>query len=275
MPYARPFKLFEDECANLIKSSVSEAMRGAVEDALNRGLETPPYRSMGELAYPCFEVAKVAGLNPRKLAEEISFVISSSGERRFVEKAEAAGEGYVNLYVNHRELAKELFSSIIAFSSEYGLVKTERPLKVIVEHTSGNPVHPLTIGTGRNAIIGDSLVSLLKARGHMVKAHFYVNDVGLQVMIAAYGYSKVKHRIMGGKPDHMIGLVYPMTNAIVEIKGLKERLKAASNDEERANLTKEIDEWVSITYDLRSRDPELFDELLEKISKDEDPRRAI
>ncbi len=274
MPHPIPFKLFEEECLRLIKSSADEASRAIIEKTLAKGLETPPTRGMGELAYPCFEAARALGIQPRSLADELASRISAR-ERQYVSKVEAAGVGYVNFYVNHYELAKELFSSIIEFQSNYGLVKTDKPLKIIVEHTSGNPVHPLTIGTGRNAIIGDSLASLLRARGHNVEAHFYINDVGLQVMIAAYGYSKVKDKVKKGKPDHAIGMIYPMTNAIVEIIELKKRLESARSDEERSKLTKEIDEWVGIAYDLRNRDPELFDELLDRIDEDKDPRAVI
>jgi len=274
MPHKIPFNLFEEECLKLIRSSIDEASRSFVERTLAKGLETPTTRGMGELAYPCFEAARALGMQPRAMADELASRISAK-EKRYISKVEAAGAGYVNFYVNHHELAKELFSSIMEFESNYGLVKTDKPLKIIVEHTSGNPVHPLTIGTGRNAIIGDSLASLLRARGHNVEAHFYINDVGLQVMIAAYGYSKVKDKVKKGKPDHAIGIIYPMTNAIIEIIELRKKLESASSDEERSKLTKEIDEWVGIAYELRNRDPELFDELLNRINEDVDPKAVI
>lgn len=274
MPHKIPFNLFEEECLKLIRSSIDEASRSFVERTLAKGLETPTTKGMGELAYPCFEAARALGMQPRAMADELASRISAK-EKRYISKVEAAGAGYVNFYVNHHELAKELFSSIMEFESNYGLVKTDKPLKIIVEHTSGNPVHPLTIGTGRNAIIGDSLASLLRARGHNVEAHFYINDVGLQVMIAAYGYSKVKDKVKKGKPDHAIGIIYPMTNAIIEIIELRKKLESASSDEERSKLTKEIDEWVGIAYELRNRDPELFDELLNRINEDVDPKAVI
>ena len=274
MPSPTPFKLFEDECISLLKRSVEGELQQVLEKTLLKGLEEPPSREMGELAYPCFELAKMTGAKPRELAEELASKISRLSFN-FIERAEAAGAGYVNFYVNHFELAKELFSSIMSFGSSYGHVKVDKPLKIIVEHTSANPIHPLTIGSGRNAVLGDSLASLLKARGHEVETRFYVNDVGLQVMIAAYGYSKVKEKVKGGKPDHAVGLVYPMVNAILEIMELRKRLEACKTDEERLQLTKKIDEWVGVAYELREREPSLFDELLEKVSSDGDPRAII
>ena len=274
MAHQTPFKLFEDECIQLLRRAVGREAGDLIDKTLAKGLETPPSRGMGELAYPCFELAKSLGLQPKALAEEIASRISQE-KSCYISKVEAAGAGYVNFHVNHHELARELFSSICELQSDYGLVKTDRPLKIIIEHTSGNPIHPLTIGTGRNAVIGDSLVSMLKARGHDVKAHFYVNDVGLQVMIAAYGYSKVKDKLPKGKPDHTIGMIYPMTNAIVEIIELRKKLQSASSDEERMKLTRDIDEWVGIAYELRNKNPELFDELLDKISRNGDPKAII
>ncbi|MDH5815457.1 MAG: arginine--tRNA ligase [Candidatus Nezhaarchaeota archaeon] len=269
-----PFNLFEEECSRLLKKSLEGSGIELIENLLARGLETPPAKGMGELAFPCFELAKSLGKNPKELAEELATKMSMV-ERKYVSDIKPAGLGYINFYVNHFRLAQELFTAVANLGSQYGWVKVERPLKIIVEHTSGNPIHPLTIGTGRNAVIGDSLASLLRARGHDVETHFYVNDVGLQVMIAAYGYSKVINRVKGGKFDHLMGIIYSMTNSIVEIIELRKRLERTSDDETKREVLKEIDEWVGIAYELRNRDPELFDLLLSKISEDEDPKAAI
>jgi len=272
-----PFQLFEEECYHLLRASLGELAGEAMEvvkRVLTKGLEVPPSKELGELAFPCFELAKALGRRPKELADELATKMTSM-DRRYVSKVGPAGSGYVNFYANHFELARELFKAIVESGPDYGLVKVDKPLKIIVEHTSGNPVHPLTIGTARNAVIGDSLASLLKARGHAVETHFYVNDVGLQVMIAAYGYSKARDRVRGGKPDHVAGLVYSMTNAIAEISELRKRLEEAKDDEARRELMKELDEWVGIAYELRSRDPELFDHLLDRIKEDGDPRAAI
>jgi len=272
-----PFRLFEDECYHLLRASLGELVGEAmevVERVLTKGLEVPPSKELGELAFPCFELAKALGRRPKELADVLATKMTSM-DRRYVSKVEPAGSGYVNFYANHFELARELFKAIVELGPDYGLVKVDKPLKIVVEHTSGNPVHPLTIGTARNAVIGDSLASLLKARGHAVETHFYVNDVGLQVMIAAYGYSKVRGKVGGGKPDHVVGLIYPMTNAIVEILELRKRIEEVQDDEARRELMKELDEWVGIAYELRSKDPELFDYLLDRVKEDGDPKAVI
>jgi arginyl-tRNA synthetase len=272
-----PFQLFEEECYHLLRASLGELTGEAMEvvkRVLTKGLEVPPSKELGELAFPCFELAKALGRGPKELADDLATKMTSM-DRRYVSKVEPAGSGYVNFYANHFELARELFKAIVELGPDYGLVKVDKPLKIIVEHTSGNPVHPLTIGTARNAVIGDSLASLLKARGHVVETHFYVNDVGLQVMIAAYGYSKVRDKLKEGKPDHVVGLIYPMTNAVVEISELRKKVEEVQDDEAKRELMKELDEWVGIAYELRSKDPELFDYLLDRVREDWDPKAAI
>jgi arginyl-tRNA synthetase len=50
-----------------------------------------------------------------------------------------------------------------------------------VEHGSANPTGPLTIGSGRNVVIGDTLANLFEACGYTVQREYYVNDVGSKV----------------------------------------------------------------------------------------------
>ena len=56
----------------------------------------------------------------------------------------------------------------------------------LVEHTSANPNGPFHIGRAENAILGDSLVRLLRMQGHKVRAEYYVDDLGKQVAILAW-----------------------------------------------------------------------------------------
>jgi arginyl-tRNA synthetase len=50
-----------------------------------------------------------------------------------------------------------------------------------VEFISANPTGPLTVGSGRNAVRGDTLANILSAAGYSVQREYYVNDVGTQV----------------------------------------------------------------------------------------------
>jgi arginyl-tRNA synthetase len=59
-----PFQLFEEECYHLLRASLGELTGEAMEvvkRVLTKGLEVPPSKELGELAFPCFELAKALG----------------------------------------------------------------------------------------------------------------------------------------------------------------------------------------------------------------------
>ncbi|MCK5628726.1 arginine--tRNA ligase, partial [Candidatus Bathyarchaeota archaeon] len=180
--------------------------------------------------------------------------------------------------MNFAKLSALTLSSIRQLNSGYGLVKTNEPVKIIVEHTSVNPLHPIHIGQARNPILGDSLARILSSRGHLVSRHYYIDDVGRQSSVIAYGYTKLGNPKPDEKPDHFVGKIYTITSCLVEIKRLKNELKRAKTDApsaETAKINKETAEWVSIAQELEEKFPKLFSKLLASINEDEDPEDQI
>ncbi|MCI5136180.1 MAG: arginine--tRNA ligase, partial [Candidatus Electrothrix sp. AW2] len=57
--------------------------------------------------------------------------------------------------------------------------------KVMVEFVSANPTGPLSVGHGRNAILGDTIARLLQATGHDVTREYYFNNAGRQMRVLA------------------------------------------------------------------------------------------
>ena len=276
MVSTNPFGEFRSECEKLLRNAVNRLFP---EVSLPKTvLEIPPSIELGELASSlCFELSKRIGEKPRSLAEKIAAEISST-PFTLVESVEAAGAGYVNFHVNLEKLASLTFESAEELDEDYGFVKAEAPLKIIVEHTSVNPLHPIHIGQARNPILGDSLAQILRKRGHTVSTHYYVDDVGRQTAIIAYGYEKLGRPKPEGKPDHFIGLIYTITNCIIEIERLKNEVKKAeelSLREDLAQLRRQLDDWVSVAAELREKHRNLFDKLLDEARKDENPEQAV
>ncbi|WP_054686131.1 arginine--tRNA ligase, partial [Rhodothermus marinus] len=58
---------------------------------------------------------------------------------------------------------------------------TGRP--AIVEYVSANPTGPLTVGHGRNAVLGDTIANLLDWIGYRVTREYYYNDAGRQMRV--------------------------------------------------------------------------------------------
>ena len=271
-----PFAVFRTECENSLASAFKKLFPEIQIGSL--AIEKPPNPEFGQLASSlCFELAKKLQEKPLALAERLAKAVDSS-KFSLITSVAAAGGGYVNFHVDFAKFSALTLESARKLEAEYGFVKTDRPLKIIVEHTSANPLHPLTIGTARNPVLGDTLARLLRSRGHAVGRHFYIDDVGRQSSVIAYGYEKLGKPKPEGKPDHFIGKIYTITSCLVEINRLKKELenaKSVSAAEETAKITKELDDWVSIAAELKDKYPALFDELLEKIVKDKNPEDSI
>ncbi|MGB9854399.1 MAG: arginine--tRNA ligase [Candidatus Bathyarchaeales archaeon] len=271
-----PFAEFRKECEAILREALDKISAGKTPKQL--GFERPPVLDFGQLASSiCFELAKQVGEKPLALAKCLVKAIDKS-KFSLVKDVAAAGGGYINFHVDFAKLSALTIESVRRLDTTYGFVKADRPLKVIVEHTSVNPLHPIHIGQARNPMLGDAVARMLAYRGHRVSRHYYVDDVGRQTAVIAYGYEKLGRQKPKEKLDHFIGKIYTITSCLVEINRLKGELelaKAVSAEEEITKINRELDDWMSVAFELREKYPELFEKLLEKISQDKDPERSV
>ncbi|MBT4320947.1 arginine--tRNA ligase, partial [Candidatus Bathyarchaeota archaeon] len=150
----------------------------------------------------------------------------------------------------------------------------ESPGRVMIEHTSANPISPIHIGNARNSIIGDSLASLQQRRGHEVVIHFLVNDMGRQVAMTTYGWKLLGKPEPEGEAELWIGTIYASFNVINELKKLKTTLKEAEDNGrvyETSETQEEIDEYNIAAEALRQRYPGLYDKLAKVLVDVADP----
>jgi len=273
---SNPFGEFRNQCSTILRTTMQEAFPDTT--LLTLSLSIPPNPEFGELSSSiCFELSKLLKKSPLDLAKQIAAKAElKKSSFNLVSAVKAEGQGYINFYVNLAELVRLTVESARSLNTGYGYVKTERPQRIIVEHTSANPIHPIHIGTSRNTILGDTLSRMLEARGHTVSRHYYIDDVGRQSAVIAYGYTLLGKPKPDGKPDHFVGAVYAVTSCLLEIRKLKETIeKAEPISEEAVSLRKNLDEWVSVAAELEQKFPNLFNALLEKISKDKNPELKV
>lgn len=256
---------FHISCVNIIREAKKEASQiiskaiGIDENIILNNIEYPPKEDLGDLALPLPSVTK-------------NFNVNITGKGYYIKNIEKSGV-FINIFLDESKIFTTIFSN---FDEKYGIEKSEKHKKIVVEHTSANPIHPLHIGHLRNSILGDTLVRLLRARGHDVNSRFYVNDSGRQVAILIYGLSKLNYPepTSGIKKDEWLGLIYAMTNVIIEIKKINEELKNSGENEYKEKISKR-DELVATANELRERNQEYFDTLTENIMKDVDPEKEI
>ena len=139
-------------------------------------------RSHGDFASNIAMIAsKAAGMKPRDLAEK---VLAALPEVVDISKAEIAGPGFINFFLN----ADQRFSvldQIQAQQQNFGRSQVNAQKRIQVEFVSANPTSSLHVGHGRGAAYGMTVANLLEATGAKVEREYYVNDAGRQMDILA------------------------------------------------------------------------------------------
>ena len=78
---------------------------------------------------------------------------------------------------------RRLIPTIFAAGENFGKSTIGGKRRAMVEFVSANPTGPLSVGHGRQAILGDSIARLLTATGHDVFREYYFNDAGRQMRV--------------------------------------------------------------------------------------------
>ena len=146
-------------------------------------LEVPPQKDMGDLAFPCFRLAKAFRTAPPKIAQLLSDAIEKPD---FLSRIESAG-GYLNFYIDRASLAGDLLKKLESGkdpgSSDIGKGKT-----ICIDYSSPNVAKNFHVGHLRTTIIGNSLYHIFEKQGYNVERINYLGDWGTQFgkLIVAY-----------------------------------------------------------------------------------------
>jgi len=124
--------------------------------------------------------AKAAGMSPRDLATRLAAALP----REAFSRVDVAGPGFLNLTLTPRTIHAAL-AEILEAGDEFGSCDLGSGRRLQVEFVSSNPTGPLTVGHGRQAVLGDVLSALYEACGYRVSREYYFNDEGHQVDLLA------------------------------------------------------------------------------------------
>jgi arginyl-tRNA synthetase len=175
--------LIKDELVQLIQKAIKKAQRKGDLPKFEVPpvqVEHPKQADWGDYATPiCMQLAPLARMAPVKIAET---VVRRTAEADYLGKVEVAHPGFINFTLADAWLAQQV-EAILATGETYGNLNLGQGKKVQVEYVSANPTGPLTVGSGRNAVLGDSLAKVLAAAGYEVQREYYVNDAGTQMRL--------------------------------------------------------------------------------------------
>jgi arginyl-tRNA synthetase len=144
-------------------------------------LEVPRSAEHGDFACnAALLLAKPLRRPPREIAQRLLEKLTA-GEG-VIARGEVAGPGFINVWLRD-ERWQDLLRSVLAQGRRYGRSQSGAGQQVQIEFVSANPTGPLTLGHGRQAVLGDCIARTLEAVGHRVTREYYFNNGGRQMRV--------------------------------------------------------------------------------------------
>ncbi len=166
-----------------INNVIKEAFSKAGIDAEPMSVTEATKPEFGDFQFNgAMALSKKLGKNPREIATQIIENLDLTG---ILSKAEIAGPGFINLWLNPFWLASQC--EVARKDSRLGVEERETPIKVVVDYSGPNMAKQMHVGHLRSTIIGDTLANLLTYLGDEVIRQNHIGDWGTQFgMLIAY-----------------------------------------------------------------------------------------
>jgi arginyl-tRNA synthetase len=164
-----------------LQNKIQQTLEKLSLPAVDYTLSIPKIESHGDLSTNlALLLANQIKQNPRELAQKLIENLEIPDE--VFSKMEVAGPGFINFFYSARYLQK-VVKTILQQGSRFGRSDSGKKQKAQVEFVSANPTGPLTIGHGRQAVIGDTIANFLEWAGYKVTREYYFNNAGRQMRI--------------------------------------------------------------------------------------------
>jgi arginyl-tRNA synthetase len=205
------------------------AGHGLTVQSIHDALVTPPQAAMGDLAFPCFPLAKALKTAPPRIAAELAKGLALRTEKRV---AVSAAGPYVNFVVSPEIFGRDLLEPVLSGEFFNRKLTTGNP-RTMVEYSQPNTHKEIHVGHMRNASLGDALVRLLRYAGTDVVSATFPGDVGTHVAKCLW---YLKHHCQDPIPSEgkgeWLGLIYTRAN-----QKLEDEVGSANEEKNRRELT--------------------------------------
>jgi len=148
-------------------------------------------KSMGETATP-FDLANKI-VNAWRLA----------GLPEYLAKIEVVQPGFINLWLKNEVLSREL-ERVIEEKEKYGSSAVIKGKRILLEHTSPNPQTTIMLGHLRNNFLGMVIANILEFSGAKVIKDGIINDRGVHLCRAIWGYLVFGRKNSGLKKSQLL-----------------------------------------------------------------------
>ncbi|MEM7202993.1 MAG: arginine--tRNA ligase [Planctomycetota bacterium] len=137
-------------------------------------LQPPKDRRHGDLALPCFQIAKTRGEKPPETATWLAGALSPD---EIVASAQAVGP-FVNVKFERAALARSVVQGVLLGEPPYGPAAATGDV-VVIDFSSPNIAKPFHMGHLRSTVIGAALRRIHRHVGHEVHGINHLGDWGM------------------------------------------------------------------------------------------------
>ena len=124
-------------------------------------------------------ISKELSQNPLETAQKLKESMGDSSLE--IDEITVSKPGFINFKISNKyyyDMLNQILKNSDFGKSGHGKGKTAN-----VEFVSANPTGPLTVGHGRNAVLGDAVSNILEWNGFSVTREYYFNDAGRQMRV--------------------------------------------------------------------------------------------
>jgi arginyl-tRNA synthetase len=145
----------------------------------------PPNRDLGDLSFPCFQLAKTFKKSPTEISKELLTKISTNEIFTFTEV-----NGYFNAKIKEDYLIKNTILEVLEKEKNFGKTQIDDK-QYVIDTFNANPLKTLHVGHLRNIVTGDFVSKILDFVGADPKPVSYGGDIGTHVARWYWYYSKL------------------------------------------------------------------------------------
>ena len=147
---------------------------GIEEAEIENMFETPPSREMGDIALPCFKLARVMRKAPAMIAKELAEKITLP---EAISEAKAEG-GYLNFYMDSNKRIRSVLEAVAAKGEGYGGSDKGEGKTVCIDYSSINIAKRCHIGHLSTTAIGNALYKIYSFLGYNCVGINHLGDWG-------------------------------------------------------------------------------------------------
>ncbi|WP_066321476.1 arginine--tRNA ligase [Bacillus sp. FJAT-29814] len=225
------------------KKELAEILHTVLEGEIAVGdlemlIEKPKNAAHGDLAFPCFSLAKLKRKAPNLIAQELSGKIESPT----FEKVEVVG-AYLNIFLNKKQVAQQVVSEVIKQKGNFGSMNFGEGGNVTIDMSSPNIAKPFSMGHLRSTVIGNAIALIVEKCGYKPIKINHLGDWGTQFgkLISAYKHWGDEEQVKQNPIKELLALYVKFhaeaeTNPALEDEGRAWFKKLEDGDQEAQNL---------------------------------------